>query len=168
MLVRADRARTVGIIFFILSIIDAHKAHVPTWKANSIATMIHGPDEMLQRDLHTKNHVHSLSVASETVAKLEWFPEGYALTAGHQPAAKISRPTTPGRDEEEHEMDALRIPTTPQTPGSNITLVEPHVVGGAEQGTIRPVSPAFAGPGWSDVQIDDPSESPPLGIRKSL
>ncbi|CAD0095159.1 unnamed protein product, partial [Aureobasidium vineae] len=158
----------VGTIFFILSIIDAHKVHVPTWKANSIATMIHGPDEMLQRDLRIKNHVHSLGVASETVAKLEWFPEGYALTAGHQPPAKISRPTTPVRDEEEHEMNALRIPTTPQTPGSNVTLVEPQVVGEAEQGTIRPVSPAFTGPDWSDVQINDPSESTPLGIRRSL
>ncbi|CAD0043582.1 unnamed protein product, partial [Aureobasidium pullulans] len=132
---------TIGTIFFILSIIDAHRAKVPNWKANSIATMVHGPDELLQRELRIKSHAHSLAIASETLAKLEWFPDGYALTAGQQSAAKISRPTTPVRDEEEHEMGAMRPPTSPQTPGSNVTLVEPQSGVGAERGGSRPVSP---------------------------
>lgn len=128
--------------------------------------MIHGPDEPLQGHLRTQNHMHSLNVASETVAKLEWFPEGFALTAADQPATKISQPTTPVRDEEEHEMNALRVPTTPQTPGSNITLVDSPNVGGSERGNIRSASPVFTGPGWSDVQFDDTST--PLGIRRAL
>jgi hypothetical protein len=128
--------------------------------------MMYGPDEPLQRHLRTEAHTQSLGVASETVAKLEWFPEGFALTAADQPATKTSRPTTPVRDEEEHEMNALGIPTTPQTPGSNITLVDSPNVGGTERGDIRSVSPVFTGPGWSDVQIDDTST--PLGIRRAF
>ena len=139
---------------------------MPNWKANSIATMIHGPDEALQRHLRTQNHTHSLGVASETIAKLEWFPEEYALTAVDHPAPKISRPTTPVRDEEEHEMTALRPPTTPQTPGSNVTLVDPQSVGGARQGDNRSVSPLGTGPGWSDVQIN--TSSTPTAIPRSL
>ncbi|THW67890.1 hypothetical protein D6D25_01542, partial [Aureobasidium pullulans] len=144
---------TIGTIFFILSIIDAHRAKVPNWKANSIATMVHGPDELLQRELRTKSHAHSLAIASETLAKLEWFPDGYALTAGQQSAAKISRPTTPVRDEEEHEMGAMRPPTSPQTPGSNVTLVEPQSGVGAERGGSRPVSPISPRPAWSSNQL---------------
>ncbi|THV69413.1 hypothetical protein D6D29_10048 [Aureobasidium pullulans] len=144
---------TIGTIFFILSIIDAHRAKVPNWKANSIATMVHGPDELLQRELRTKSHAHSLAIASETLAKLEWFPDGYALTAGQQSAAKISRPMTPVRDEEEHEMGAMRPPTSPQTPGSNVTLVEPQSGVGAERGGSRPVSPIIPRPAWSSNQL---------------
>jgi hypothetical protein len=139
---------------------------VPVWKANSIATMIHGPDEFLQRHLRAQDHIHSLSVASKAVAKLEWFPEGFALTAVDQPVAKISRPTTPMRDEEEHEVNAMMVPTTPQTPGSNITLVDPRSAGGMGSGNTRPVSPIGTGPGWSDIQIDEPTT--PLGIRRTF
>ncbi|THW75311.1 hypothetical protein D6D18_09987 [Aureobasidium pullulans] len=149
MAILANSILPVGTIFFILSIIDAHRAKVPNWKANSIATMVHGPDELLQRELRTKSHAHSLAIASETLAKLEWFPDGYALTAGQQSAAKISRPTTPVRDEEEHEMGAMRPPTSPQTPGSNVTLVEPQSGVGAERGGSRPVSPISPRPAWS-------------------
>ncbi|TIA27308.1 hypothetical protein D6C79_10696, partial [Aureobasidium pullulans] len=153
MAILANPILPVGTIFFILSIIDAHRAKVPNWKANSIATMVHGPDELLQRELRTRSHAHSLAIASETLAKLEWFPDGYALTAGQQSAAKISRPTTPVRDEEEHEMGAMRPPTSPQTPGSNVTLVEPQSGVGAERGGSRPVSPISPRPAWSSNQL---------------
>jgi hypothetical protein len=129
--------------------------------------MLHGPDESLYQDLRNKNHDHSLGVAGETMAKLEWSDQGFALTAANGPVARISRPTTPVRDEEEHEMSNLKIPTTPQTPGSNITLVNSPSVGEAsEQATIRSVSPIHNGPGWSDIQLDDLST--PLGVRRSL
>jgi hypothetical protein len=124
MCMRADAFPLVGAIFFILSIADAHRAHVPNLKANSIATMIHGPDEALQRHLRTQNNIHSLGVASDTVAKLEWYSEGWALTAADQPMIKVPHFTTPGRDEEEHERYGLRAPATPRTPGSDITLVD--------------------------------------------
>ena len=153
MAILANSILPFGTIFFILSIIDAHRAKVPNWKANSIATMVHGPDELLQRELRTKSHAHSLAIASETLAKLEWFPDGYALTAGQQSAVKISRPTTPVRDEEEHEMGAMRPPTSPQTPGSNVTLVEPQSGVGAERGGSRPVSPISPRPAWSSNQL---------------
>ncbi|KAG9533583.1 hypothetical protein KCU93_g265, partial [Aureobasidium melanogenum] len=156
---------TIGSIFFALSILDAHRSGVPSWKANNTATMLHGPDELLHRDLRDKNHNRSLGVASETMARLECFPEGFALVAADSPVARISRPTTPARDEEEHEMSNLKIPTTPQTPGSNITLVNSPSVGEAsEQATIRSVSPIHNGPGWSDIQLDDLST--PLGVRR--
>ncbi|KAI4742396.1 hypothetical protein E4T50_07186 [Aureobasidium sp. EXF-12298] len=107
------------------------------------------------------------SVASETMARLECFPEGFALVAADSPVARISRPTTPARDEEEHEMSNLKIPTTPRTPGSNITLVDPQSIGEAsERETIRSVSPVHNGPEWSDVQIDD--SSTPLSLGRSL
>ncbi|KAG9958356.1 hypothetical protein KCU61_g8420, partial [Aureobasidium melanogenum] len=158
---------TIGSIFFVLSILDAHRLHIPNWKASSIATMIHGPDQSLHQDLRNKNHKHSLGVASETMAKLESFPDGFALTAAESPVACISRPTTPARDEEEHEMSNLKIPTTPRTPGSNITLVDPQSIGEAsEQETIRSVSPVYNGPGWSDVRLDD-SSAPP-SVRRSV
>ncbi|KAG9751168.1 hypothetical protein KCU73_g6399, partial [Aureobasidium melanogenum] len=158
---------TIGSIFFALSILDAHRSGVPSWKANNTATMLHGPDELLHRDLRDKNHNHSLGVASETMARLECFPEGFALVAADGPVARISRPTTPARDEEEHEMSSLKIPTTPQTPGSNITLVNSPSVGEAsEQATIRSVSPIHNGPGWSDIQLDNLST--PLSVRRSL
>ncbi|KAH0006834.1 hypothetical protein KCU78_g12096, partial [Aureobasidium melanogenum] len=158
---------TIGSIFFVLSILDSHRLHIPNWKANSIATMIHGPDQSLHQDLRNKNHKHSLGVAGETIARLECFPEGFALIAVDGPVARISRPTTPARDEEEHEMSNLKVPTTPQTPGSNITLVDsPSVGGGSEQGTLRSISPVHNGPDWSDVQIDD--SSTPLSVRRSL
>lgn len=128
--------------------------------------MIHGPDEPLQRHLRTQNHMQSLSVASKTMAKLEWFPEGFALTAVDQPATKISRPTTPVKDEEEHEMSALRPPTTPQTPGSNVTLVDPQSVGGAVPESNRSVSSVATGPGWSAVLIDN--HSAPLNVSRSF
>ncbi|KAG9676491.1 hypothetical protein KCU99_g2822, partial [Aureobasidium melanogenum] len=158
---------TIGTVFFILSVIDAHEARIPSWKNNGMATMIHGPDEMLRQDLRAKAFNHSLGVAGETMAKLEWFDQGYALTAANAPVAENFRPTTPARDEEEHEMCNMKIPTTPQTPGSNITLVDsPSVGGGSDQGTIRSVSPVHNGHGWSDVQLDDSSTS--LSIRRSL
>ncbi|KAG9525106.1 hypothetical protein KCV07_g1375, partial [Aureobasidium melanogenum] len=158
---------TIGSIFFALSILDAHRSGVPNWKANNTATMLHGPDELLHRDLRDKNHNHSLGVASETMARLECFPEGFALVAADSPVARISRPTTPARDEEEHEMSNLEVPTTPQTPGSNITLVDPQSIGEASgQKTIRSVSPIYNGPGWSDVQLDDSSAPPSL--RRSV
>jgi hypothetical protein len=129
--------------------------------------MIFGPDEPLQGHLRTQNHVYSLGVASKTVAKLECFPEGFALTAAEQPATKISRPTTPRRDEEEqYEMDNLNVPNTSQTPGSAITLVESQDAGAAEPGDIQPVSPIGTGPGWSDIQIHEPTT--PLGIRRTF
>ncbi|THX66739.1 hypothetical protein D6D08_07027 [Aureobasidium pullulans] len=134
-----------GTTFSILSIVDTYRAQVPSWKANSIATMVHGPDEKLQRVLRAKNHVHCLGMTGETEVKLECFPEGYALTAGQQSAAKISRPTTPVRDEEEHEMGMMRPPTSPQTPGSN----EPQSGVGAERGGSRPVSLISPRPAWS-------------------
>jgi hypothetical protein len=120
---RTNLCHLVGAIFFILSIADAHRAHVPNLKANSIATMIHGPDEPLQRHLQTQNHVYSLGVASDTVAKLEWYSEGWSLTAADQPMVKVPHPTTPVRDEEEHETYGLRPPTTHRTRGSDTTLV---------------------------------------------
>jgi hypothetical protein len=129
--------------------------------------MIFGPDEPLQGHLRTQNHVYSLGVASKTVAKLEWFPEGFALTAADQPATKISRPTTPGRDEEEqYEMDNLNVPNTPQNPGSAITLVESQNAGAVEPGDIRPVSPIGTGPAWSDIQIDETAT--PHGSRRTF
>ena len=155
----------VGTIFFILSVVDARKARVPTWKANGIASMVHGPDELLRQDLRNKNHNHSLGVAGETLAKLEPFDEGYALTAANDPVDQIFRPTTPARDEEEHEMHSVKVPTTPQTPGSNITLVEQQNVA-SEQGTIRSVSSIHSGPNWSDVQLDD--SSTPLSVRRNV
>jgi hypothetical protein len=165
MSVRTNIFPLVGTIFFVLSIVEAHKVRVPNWKANNIAVMIHGPDEPLQRHLRAQNHAHSLSLASDTVAKLDWFPQGWALTAADHPGAKISRPTTPVGDEEEHEMENLDIPTTPQTPGSAITLVEPQNVGAVGPGDVRPVSPIGTGPGWSDIPIDEPTT--PLGIRRT-
>lgn len=158
---------SVGSIFLALSIMDAHRLGVPSWKADNIATMLHGPDELLHRDLRIKNHDHSLAVAGETLARLEWSPRRYALLAVDNTVAEISRPTTPVRDVEEHEMSNLRIPTTPQTPGSFITLVDPQSVGeGSERGTIRSVSPIHHGPNWSDVQLDD--SSTPLSVRRSI
>ncbi|KAH0007831.1 hypothetical protein KCU78_g11564, partial [Aureobasidium melanogenum] len=158
---------TIGSIFFALSILDAHRSGVPNWKANNIATMLHGPDELLHRDLRNKNHDHSLGVASESMARLECFPEGFALVAADSSVARISRPTTPARDEEEHEMSNLKVPSTPQTPGSNITLVDPQSIGEAsERETIRSVSPVHNGFGWSDVRLDDSSAPPSL--RRSV
>ncbi|KAH0372278.1 hypothetical protein KCU65_g1324, partial [Aureobasidium melanogenum] len=158
---------TIGSIFFALSILDAHRSGVPSWKANNIATMLHGPDELLYRDLRNKNHNHSLGRAGGTLAKLELLHEGFALTTADGPVAHISRPTTPARDEEEHEMSNLEVLTSPQTPGSNITLVDPHSFGEAsEQGKIRSVSPIHSGPGWSVVQLDD--SSTPLSVRRSV
>ncbi|KAK6008081.1 hypothetical protein QM012_004895 [Aureobasidium pullulans] len=113
----------IGVVFFILSVIDAHKARVPSFKANSIATMTHGPEELLRQDLRAKAHNHSLGVAGETVAKLEWFREGLALTAAGD------SPTTPMRDEEEPEMSEHQGPSTPQTPGSNNTLANSPNIG---------------------------------------
>lgn len=161
-----DQVLLVGSIFFALSILDAHRVGVPSWKASSIATMVHGPDQSLHQDLRNKNYAHSSGEASETTAKLEWFREGYALTAANELVTQISRPTTPVRDEEEHEMSDLNIPTTPQTPGSNITLVEPQLVGGNDQETIKSVSPIHNGPDWSDISIDD--SSTPLSVRRSV
>ncbi|KAH0350081.1 hypothetical protein KCU81_g2749, partial [Aureobasidium melanogenum] len=153
---------TIGSIFFALSILDAHRSGVPSWKANNTATMLHGPDELLYRDLRNRNHNHSLGAAGETLAKLELLHEGFALTTADGPIARISRPTTPAKDEEEHEMRNLQVPTTPQTHGSIITLVDPHSFGEAsEQGTTRSVSPIH-----SDVQLDDPNT--PLTVRRSI
>lgn len=169
-----DHVLSVGSIFFVLSILDARRLGIPSWKANSIATMVHGPDKWLHQHLRDKNHqhlrdenhAHSLGQASETVASLERFREGYALIATNEPLAQISRPTTPVRDEEEHEMSDLNIPPTPQTPGSNITLVEPQSVEGAsDQGTIKSVSSIRNGPDWSDIQID--GSSTPPSVRRS-
>ncbi|KAG9659505.1 hypothetical protein KCU64_g3811, partial [Aureobasidium melanogenum] len=158
---------TIGSIFFALSIMDAHRLGVPSWKANNTAIMLHGPDELLYRDLRNKSQDHSLGVTGEILAKLEWFPEGYALVAANEPVAQISRTTTPVRDVEEHEMSNLKIPTTPQTPGSNITLVNSQSVGEAsEQGTMRSVSPVYNSPGWSDVRLDN-SSAPP-SVRRSV
>jgi hypothetical protein len=72
--------------------------------------MIHGPDEPLQRHLRTQNNIHSLGVVSDTVAKLEWYSEGWALTAADQPMIKVAHFTAPGRDEEEHGRYGLRAP----------------------------------------------------------
>lgn len=167
MSVSTDEILLVGSIFFALSIMDAHRLGVPSWKANNTATMLHGPDELLYRDLRNKSQDHSLGVTGEILAKLEWFPEGYALVAANEPVAQISRTTTPVRDEEEHEMSNLKIPTTPQTPGSNITLVNSQSVGEtSEQGTMRSVSPVYNGPGWSDVRLDN-SSAPP-SVRRSV
>ncbi|KAI4754809.1 hypothetical protein E4T51_12085 [Aureobasidium sp. EXF-12344] len=109
------------------------------------------------------------TVASETVAKLKSVtpggPEGFALTAADQPMTRISRPTTPMRDEEEHEMDVLKVAAKSQTRDSAVTLVDPQSFRGAAAGNVRPVSPVSAGPGWSDVPIDDAST--PLEIRTS-
>jgi hypothetical protein len=161
--VRTNLFLSVGTTFFILSIIEAHRVNVPNWKANSVATMIHGPDELLRRHLRTENHIHSLGVASETRARLEPSLEGYALTAANQLVPEISRPTTPARDEEEQlEMDNLK---PPGTPGSAITLVDPQNAGAAGPEDIRPVSPIGTGPGWSDIPIDEPTT--PLGIRRT-
>lgn len=162
-----DQVLLVGSIFFALSILDAHRLGVPILKADSIATIVHGPDQSLHQNLRDKNHTHSLSDASETMAKLEWFPEGYALIAAKDTVVRISRPTTPVRDEEEHEMSDLNIPTTPQTPGSNITLVEPQSGGGGDdQETIKSISPVHYGPDWSDVPIDDSSAA--SSVRRSV
>lgn len=131
----------VGAAFLVLSIAESHRAHVPVWKSNSIATMIHGPDELLRRDLRAVNHNESLGVASETIAALEDLLDGLALTVPHLQHVEISRPRTPSRDEEEIEMSALKLPATPQTPGSMTTLIEPQAIVGEEQGMMRPVSP---------------------------
>ena len=164
---RADFLLLVGTIFFILSFVMAR--HLPSWKANSMATIVHGPDEPLLRHLRTQNQEHSLAVASETMATLKVSTaQGFYLTAAYQPVSTISRPTTPGRDEEELEMDVMEVPTTPRTPGSAITLVDPQSVQevSPKPEDIRSVSPVFTGPGWSEVSIGDPS--PPLGSRRSV
>lgn len=155
----------VGVIFFILSIMEAHRVQVPNWKANSIATMVYGPDESLQRHLRVQTHVQGLAVASQTAARLVWAPEGYYLTAADQSVVKMSRPTTPRRDEEEHEMTPLRSPTTPRTTGPNVTPVDPQSIGGAEPVSVRPVSPAFTGP-RNHAPVGNPSTS--LRIRRTF
>ena len=87
--------------------------------------MANGPNSSLRDQLRILSKSHSLNaVAASLEASLEKSGDGWELTAPHMANGEISRPATP-RDEEEVEMRTLKLPDTPRTPGSAVTLVPP-------------------------------------------
>lgn len=62
------------------SIIETRKAGVPAWKADTIASMVYGPDDLLRSRLREASQSQALEKVGELRVALEDHERGVALS----------------------------------------------------------------------------------------